>query len=193
MTTRRLPMLSIIILFVGPNLAQSLPVKNSPKTDQRAHQSMYSFRTNENECLKVIQQLKSKHLSGPDIIKVVLKSCARAIAPFIAELVNISLESGVYHDMLKNAKVIPLYKSGCFKDMNNYRPISLILSISKIYQRVMRRFNNYLEKYNLLYDKHFGFRKKHCTIDSLAKLTEIIRMGSKETHNISALSSSKSF
>ena len=172
---------------VGPKLAQYIPVNKPPKTDHRAHQSMYLFRTNENECLKVIQQLKSKHSSGPDnISNIVLKSCSRAIAPFIAELINIPFESGVYPDMLKNAKVIPLYKSGCYKDLNNYRPISLLVSISKIFERVMqKRLYNYLEKYNLLYAKQFGFRKKHCTIDALAESTEIIRMGSKETHIIS--------
>ena len=37
----------------------------------------------------------------------------------------------------------------------------------------------------MLYDKHFGFRKKHCIIDALAVLTEFFRMGSKWTHNIS--------
>ena len=78
-------------------------MKKPPKTDHRAHQSTYLFRT-ENECLKVIQQLKSKHSSGPDnISNVVLKSCARAIAPFIAEFVNNSFESGVYPDMLKRS------------------------------------------------------------------------------------------
>ena len=88
--------------------------------------------------------------------------------------------------MLKNAKVVPLYKSECCKDLINYRPISLLVSISKIYERVMqRRLYSYLGIYNLLYDKQFGFRKKHCTIDALAELSEIIRMGSKETHNIS--------
>ena len=75
---------------------------------------------------------KSKHSSGPDnISNVVLKSCARAIAPIIAELINIC-EYRVYPDMLKNAKVKPIYKSGCFKDVNNYKPFSLLVSISKI-------------------------------------------------------------
>ena len=75
---------------VGSKLAQFLPVKISPKTDHRAHQSMHLFRTSKNECLKVIQQLKSKHSSGPEnISNVVLKNCARAIAPFIADLMNI--------------------------------------------------------------------------------------------------------
>ena len=135
---------------------------------------------------KSISTAQNKRSSGPDnISNVVLKSCARAIALFIAELIKKFFESGVYPDMLKNAKVIPLYKSGCCKDLNNCRPISLLVCISKIYERVMqRRLYNYLEKY-LLYVKQLGFRKKHCTIDPLAELTEIIRMSSKETHNIS--------
>ena len=49
------------------------------------------------------------------------------------------------------------------------------------------RLYNYLEKYNLLCDKQFGFRKKHCTIEALAELTKIILMGSKGTHKISVL------
>ena len=50
---------------------------------------------------------------------------------------------------------------------------------------MQRPLYNYLEKNNLLYDKQFVFRKKHCTIDALVELTESIRMGSEGTHNIS--------
>ena len=77
---------------IGLKLAQSLPVKIPPKTDHRAHQSLFLFRTNENECLKVIQQLKSKHSSGPDnISNVVLKSSARAIALSLENLLTFLL------------------------------------------------------------------------------------------------------
>ena len=108
------------------------------------------------------------------------------MAPFIPESNKISSESGVFPDMLKNAQDIPLYKSGCCKDLNNYIPISLLVSLCQIYERMMqRRLYSCLEKYNLLYDKQLGFRKKHCTIDSLAELTEIFCMGCNETYNIS--------
>ena len=115
-----------------------------------------------------------------------LKTCARAIAPFISELIRICFEFGVYPDLLKNAKVIPLYKSGCCKDLNNYRPISLLVSISKVFERMMqRRSYSELQNYNLLYDKQFVVRRKHYTIVALAELTEFVRVGSKETYNIS--------
>ena len=81
--------------------------------------------------------------------------------------------------MLKNAKVIPLYKSGCAnQDLNNYKPISFPVSISKTFERVMqRRLYSYLAKNILLYDEQFGFRKRQCNIHALPDLTEIIRMG----------------
>ena len=120
MTARRLPMISIIFLSLLDRI--------------------YLFSTNENECLRVIQQFKSKHSSRPDnISNVVLKSCAPAIAPFIEELINTFFEFGVYPDVLKNAKVTPLYKSGCCKDLINYRHVFLLVSISKNYKRVMQR------------------------------------------------------
>ena len=94
---------------------------------------MNLFRTNENECLKVFQKLKSRDSSGPhNISNAVLKGCARAIAPSIAELINFSFESGGYRDMLKNGKVIPPCKSGCCKDLNNYRPV--------LFQRLFVKF-----------------------------------------------------
>ena len=50
---------------------------------------------------------------------------------------------------------------------------------------MQRRLYSYLEKFYLLYEKQFGFRKKHCIIDALAELAEKNRMGCKETHSIS--------
>ena len=90
--------------------------------------------------------------------------------------------------MLKNANVIPLHKSGYCKGFNNYRHISPLVSISKVIERVMqRRLYSYLKKFILLYDKQFGFRKKHYTIDAMTELKEFIRRGSKETYNITVI------
>ena len=50
---------------------------------------------------------------------------------------------------------------------------------------MQRRLYSCLDNYNLLYDKQIGFCKKHCTIYAQAEPTEVIRMGSKDTHNIS--------
>ena len=67
--------------------------------------------------------------------------------------------------------------------MSNYRPISLLSSCSKVFEKIMHsRFYNYLEKFELLYHRQFGFRKKFATVDALAELTERLRLGVDKKH-----------
>ena len=77
---------------------------------------------------------------------------------------------------LKIAKVIALHKSGDKTDPNNYRPISLLPVISKIYERIIyNRINHFLNKHKVLNENQFGFRKRHSCEDAILLLTETIR------------------
>ena len=107
-------------------------------------------------------------------------SCIDALAeltewqPHFATFIN-TFRQGIFSSDLKRAKVIPIHKSGSKFDENNYRPISLLMVFSKIFERVMcDRLYYYFEKFNLFYSKQFGFAnsKKHSCIDALAELTE---------------------
>ena len=81
-----------------------------------------------------------------------------------------------FPDVLKIARVIPLYKSGDINDITNYRPISLLPIISKIFEKLIhKRFVNFLDKHNVLYHKQFGFRKQHSTINALnTAVTQVV-------------------
>ena len=69
------------------------------------------------------------------------------------------------------AKVIPLYKSGCPNEPGNYRPISLLSSIAKFFERViLNRMVFFLERNNLIISTQFGFRHKHSTIHPILDL-----------------------
>ena len=62
-------------------------------------------------------------------------------------------------------------------DVSNYRPISLFVTWSKVFERAMyNRVYSYLEANSLIYIKQFGFRKKHSTIDAIAEVTEKCRL-----------------
>ena len=88
-----------------------------------------------------------------------------------------TVREGIFPTELKKAKIIPLHKEGSRLEENNYRPISLLNVWSKKYERAMfSRIYEYLEHFNLLHCKQFGFRKKHSNIDALAELTERIRV-----------------
>ena len=77
---------------------------------------------------------------------------------------------------MKTAKVIPLFKKDDNQDYNNYRPISLLPNISKIFEKLTKdRLLKLLEKNKCLFSKQFGFRSKHSTTHALIDLTETIR------------------
>ena len=80
--------------------------------------------------------------------------------------------SGIFPDVLKIARVIPLYKAESRSDISNYRPISLLPVFSKIFEKLIHsRLISFLEKHEVLYHKQFGFRKRHSTIHALNTAT----------------------
>ena len=90
--------------------------------------------------------------------------------------VNKSFQDGKFPSILKQAKIVPLHKAGAKDEINNYRPISLLIVWSKVFERVMyNRIYTYFETFGLFHPNQFGFRKKHSTIDAIAKLTETVR------------------
>ena len=85
------------------------------------------------------------------------------------------LESGIFPDSLKIAKIIPLYKKGNINSITNYRPISLLPTLSKVFERVI--FNQlylYLDHNNLLSEEQYGFRANHSAELAAIKLADYI-------------------
>ena len=72
---------------------------------------------------------------------------------------------------LKIAKICPVYKEGLKNDFSNYRPISVLPSFSKIFEKlVYSRLYNYLSKLNIITESQFGFRSKHSSFMALIDL-----------------------
>ena len=87
-----------------------------------------------------------------------------------------SFITGQFPTKGKEALIIPSYKKGHKTECSNYRPISLLPNISKIIEKAMyTRLCNFLEKYNCLYKKQFGFRNSHSTNHALISITEKVR------------------
>ena len=89
------------------------------------------------------------------------------------EHLNISFTTGVFPDVLKVSKIIPLHKGGSTLEVNNFRPISLLSIFDKIIEKLMhKRLYDFLDEHNILYEHQFGFRKFYSTGYSLIELTE---------------------
>ena len=88
---------------------------------------------------------------------------------------NLSIIKGIFSDDLKIARVTPAFKGGDEKDLENYRPISVLPCFSKILERIMyNRLYNHLIKNNILYSKQFGFQKGHSTEYAIIQLIDQI-------------------
>ena len=101
---------------------------------------------------RIIDSLKPKTSAGPDnISNNLIKIIKQEIVPSLTIIINQSLETGIFPDSLKIAKVVPLFKKDDPTTVNNYRPISLLNSISKIFEKgIHQQLNSYLLKNNLL-------------------------------------------
>ena len=86
---------------------------------------------------------------------------------------NLSLQEGVFPDELKIANVIPLFKNDDPELFNNYRPVSLLCTVSKLFEKIMyNRLLSFLDIYKILFSYQFGFRKHHSTYMALMTLMD---------------------
>ena len=84
------------------------------------------------------------------------------LLPSLLEMINISLYTGVFPDVLKEARVFPIHKGGPSEDPSNYRPISILPIVSKVIEKhVTKHLFAYLNKYKLLHEAQLGSRKHH--------------------------------
>lgn len=161
-------------------------VQNNTFVNAKSEHHTYNLKSNEfsiflnpttaNEVFNTIHSLKNSKSAGyDDINSDLLKSIALFIAEPLAYIINLSLEQGCFPDKLKLSIIKPLYKKGSKVDRNNYRPIALTPVLSKVFERIMyKRILNFLDKYDILANEQFGFRK--CKSTQLATFTLINRI-----------------
>lgn len=104
-------------------------------------------------------KLNNKKSSGPDGIPVfLLKCCAETFAVPLCQLVNKSFETGIFPRELKLSKIIPVFKKGDPKNVQNYRPISLSNTLSKIFELCfLDRLKCFLNKCSILTTNQHGY------------------------------------
>ncbi len=140
--------------------------------------SFFINPTDEKEIISIILGFNTKKATGPNSLPIeILLLLANDIATPLKMIINLSLQTGIYIEKLKISRVIPIYKEkGNKLECSNYRPISLLSNLNKIFEKIMHsRLYNFLEIHNVIHNKQFGFRRKHSTNHALIELTESVR------------------
>ena len=172
---------------IGPSLAEKIDTQgkkpfHSYLQNINVNSTFQFTHVEEEQIKKVIDNLNPKRSAGVDNISLILlKLCSEDITKPLTAIINQSLKNGVFPNKLKIAKVIPIYKKDDQHDFNNYRPISLLPSISKVFERIVHmQLFQYFTDNNLFYNHQYGFRKNHSTETAVLELIDRIHTDLEE-------------
>ena len=122
---------------------------------------MFFMPVDEYEVMSCISSLTTKFSNGPDGLNTyVLKQVAQSVVKPLTVVINKSLSSGTMPDSLKIAKVVPIYKKDDTELMCNYRPVSILSPLSKIFEKiVLKQLDKFASINNLFFYKPVWFQK----------------------------------
>ena len=126
-----------------------------------------------NTVIRLLSKIDEKKATGLDRIpSKLLKTAANIVAPSLTSIFSRSILTGIYPNDWKVAKVTPLFKKGLKSDPNNYKPISVIPVVSKVFEKIVyNQLYHYLDDYKLLLSYQSGFRSLHSTLTALLEAT----------------------
>lgn len=124
-------------------------------------QSFFRRDITTSEIIDVINSLKNKSNTNDTILNaIVLKRSCQFLVPILKHLFNLSLQQGYFPPELKHAIVIPIYKKGEKTNVENYRPISLLPTVSKIFEKIVKNLIlSFLDQRDFFSNCQFGFLK----------------------------------
>ena len=167
-------------------LQDDIPTTSKSYNNAKSHlQNQFHFTPiNEREVYELILKLDPVKGPGIDNLDVKsLKSISHIISPHLTSLFNQSLVQGVYPQCFKVAKCIPVFKRYPLDPSlpMNYRPISILTAINKVFERIIHnQLAIFLEENKLLPNFQYGYRKQHSTSQAILDFTDHV---SKAQHN----------
>ena len=172
---------------IGPNLSARIAniSNNNLELPDRNPKSIFFHPTNFTEIYKLMNTMKNKSGGVDNINAKTLKILSEYINVPLEYIFNLCIAESIWSDALKNAEVVPIYKTGEKSHISNYRPISLISNIAKIFEKIIyNRLYQFLKKHNIILEKQYDFVKNRGTTDALNYISNIIYKNSYKSKPI---------
>ena len=157
-------------------LAESLP-PGQETVNIIPQGNIWSFQhTSEIGLVKIIKSLQTKNSCGPDLLSNrMLKMEPYIFARILKPLINECLDAGFFPECLKSATLIPIFKKGDSRNLNNYRPISLLPVMSKVFEKVINVQLTEVIEEGFIDDNQYGFRRGHSTEHAMIKFVDHVQ------------------
>nr|CAI5857641.1 unnamed protein product [Callosobruchus analis] len=165
---------NVHFVSIGEAYAKNIIRPNTPPPISQINQkNIFLNPITPSEVINIISSLKNRKVPGYDNIQgEVYKKVSEELALPLCHLINRTFLTSTVPNQIKIAIVTPIYKKGDDKDLNNYRPISSITTLAKIFEKALKkRLVDFLEKNNCISAQQFGFREGLSTNDAITKLT----------------------
>ena len=146
--------------------------------------------TNLDQTRQILKHTNNKKSSGLDLIpNIVLKHLPNNITRDYCTIFNNLINNSYYPKAWKTAKIIPILKKGKNPSRpESYRPVSLVLNISKAFEKViLQQIISYSDEKALIPEQQYGFRKNHSTIHALSRLVSDICWQKNNGRGVGAL------
>ena len=102
-----------------------------------------------------------------------LKLAMPSIEKSLADLFNTSIETSQFPDLWKFARVTPIFKEGDNAEMSNYRPISVLPVIARVFEKhIANKLYQHMNDNGYFSSEQSGFLRLHSTVTSLVKSTD---------------------
>ena len=166
---------------MGSNIDGKIPPGKLHYTDYlrniRINKSFFLRPAKPKEIFDIILSFDLNKSLGPNSLPIfIIKICNEFFSTYLTKIFNISVITGIFPNLCKLSKVVPIFKKGDPLLSINYRPISLLPIFSKIFEKLIySRMYEFLESNKLIYSRQFGFRANHSTSHALISMTETIK------------------
>ena len=165
---------------IGSSLAEKIQISGSTNfknyLDKQIASRFQFIHTCRQDVIKIIEGLKSKTSYGYDgMSNKLLKYVKQELAEPLLLIINQCISQGQFPDILKIARVTPVFKKDDMHKLDNFRPVSVLSSVSKVFEKVLfSQIYKYFQDKKLFHGSQYGFRANHSTELAASEFTDRI-------------------